>query len=805
MLLQTKIDELLAGEDNYISISSDILINDLNLKGIVDTKNMVMIDILYYLLNLNFVHKNINRDLYKYLKHFQDINVPIVVTESQTNIDIPPVVPTITTSVDQLGLDFGTVRVGNEKILSFTFEASAAFNKVLVSSNNEYLLSSDPVLNFSTQLLYLPKPSDGSLSISTVYVKYVPQNIGTDIDEITISIVGYLSIAVDLTGTGIESTLAATPNILSFPVTRVNIQSAPLSFAVTGTYLSTDVTLTAPTGYTISLTQSNYTSSITISPDLNNEIQPTTVYVVFTPVGSILYSGNITIANDEITAISVNLTGTGTQIRLDVTPLEIDLGDIYVGQSTSYPYPSFNVFGMELISDVVVTVPNISNSYSILYNYTDINNVVHSSATSYNMLVTNGLIDIDTDILFNCTLPIGNISLPITVSSNNVATQTVLLKANLITSTLEFIPTSIDFGSVLIGSKVERTVRLVGHGLYQGTLCVIQCLAGINTFSTTSMSDPGTTFLTFMQLNPSITGDIDITLYVQAEPNGTTLYTNYLSASETNVPGNIPANTYIPLTVTGINTIVSLSPNTLDFGNVIVNTTSSAQSLTLTGTNVVGNTTVSTSGAYTICKTLSGTYVTSLVYSSLELSNPVNLYVKFSPTSIQSYTDTVDVINGTASDTCDLSGSGIASGGIVTIARPGDTKVAYPSGTNCVQYFQNDVNALDLRTVNAFFSFGSGNVGRTCVYEIYNQSNVLLGSKSFTITDGNGMNWGVVMDTPIALTVGEVLYLKAYVSGGYSISAIGLSNNTDIPLAYRAVLDGVTQVYPMDIEITGTN
>ena len=80
--------------------------------------------------------------------------------------------------------------------------------------------------------------------------------------------------------------------------------SAAQSFTISGSYLTADLSLTAPAGYGISLTSGGtYTSTLTV-PQTSGTVGSTTVYVILLTgqtVGS--YSGNITISSTGATSV----------------------------------------------------------------------------------------------------------------------------------------------------------------------------------------------------------------------------------------------------------------------------------------------------------------------------------------------------------------------------------------------------------------------------------------------------------------------------------------------------------------------
>lgn len=140
------------------------------------------------------------------------------------------------------------------------------------------------------------------------------------------------------------------------------------------------------------------------------------------------------------------------------------------------------------------------------------------------------------------------------------------------------------------------------------------------------------------------------------------------------------SNTY-GLTVN--KTIVNTSPqlqyengNNLNFGNVCINTTASTTgSFDLYGFNLTGNVTVGALSGYSYSTTLSGTYTSSLPLSpdgGGDLAETI--YVKFTPTSVQSYNGNI-AISGGGATTINVAVSGTGINGTPTITTNAATPV----------------------------------------------------------------------------------------------------------------------------------
>ena len=125
-------------------------------------------------------------------------------------------------------------------------------------------------------------------------------------------------------------TLYAVPNSLSFGDVIVGTNSASQSYNLTGSNLLSDVTITAPSGFTLSTSQQGiYTDTIVVPWD--GEAINSTIWVRFSPKQVQQYIGNIT------------NTATGVVVDIPIAGVGITYpSQIPVNVSYSFPYFSSN-------------------------------------------------------------------------------------------------------------------------------------------------------------------------------------------------------------------------------------------------------------------------------------------------------------------------------------------------------------------------------------------------------------------------------------------------------------------------------
>jgi hypothetical protein len=79
--------------------------------------------------------------------------------------------------------------------------------------------------------------------------------------------------------------------------------------------------------------------------------------------------------------------------------------------------------------------------------------------------------------------------------------------------------------------------------------------------------------------------------------------------------------------------VLTVTPTTLAFGSQNINAASTPQSYSLSGVNLSGATTVTATGPFTVSKTATGTFGSTLSYAPSELTSATPVYVRFAPTA----------------------------------------------------------------------------------------------------------------------------------------------------------------------------
>ncbi len=152
-----------------------------------------------------------------------------------------------------------------------------------------------------------------------------------------------------------EPVLTVSSNSLAFGNVQTATVSIPQTYTVSGTNLTADVTVTAPTGYTICTTSGgSYTTTLTLSQTAGS-VATTTIYVRFSPVVVQAYNGNITNVSTGATTQNIAVTGAGITPTITVTPSTLDFGDVQTG--TTSTHQTYTVSGTNLTADITITAP----------------------------------------------------------------------------------------------------------------------------------------------------------------------------------------------------------------------------------------------------------------------------------------------------------------------------------------------------------------------------------------------------------------------------------------------------------------
>lgn len=197
------------------------------------------------------------------------------------------------------------------------------------------------------------------------------------------------------------------------------------SFSVGGVNLTTDITVTAPTNFEVSLTSgSGFTSSVTIPIDGGGVAASTSVYVrLNSGLTPATYTADAIASAAGVSDVAVSLSGTVSAadplvtVTAFVDPLNYSLG---AGPSNE---DSFSVEGLFLTNDIIITAPtNFEVSLTSGSGF--------ASSVSITPDGTGAIASTDVFVRLAAGLPVNSYAGDVTVASTGTTDQTVALSGN---------------------------------------------------------------------------------------------------------------------------------------------------------------------------------------------------------------------------------------------------------------------------------------------------------------------------------------------------------------------------------------
>lgn len=261
--------------------------------------------------------------------------------------------------------DFGSVPVGTTSASkAYTVSGSGLVDDITVAIPSRFEGSTDNV-GFSTTAITL-SPAGGTVPNTVIYLRFKPTATGPINRFFTAStfnasgtaITSSPSISLSGTGTVGTPTITVNPNALTgFGNQAINTASAPKTVAVTGTSLTADILVQAPTGFLVSSDGTAYATTATLTQ--TGGTVNTTLYVEFKPTAAGPTNGDVTLTSTKAANQTVSVSGTGVAPTpvLNVSPATLpDFGSVAVG-ATGATTGAFTVSGSNLSGNVTITPP----------------------------------------------------------------------------------------------------------------------------------------------------------------------------------------------------------------------------------------------------------------------------------------------------------------------------------------------------------------------------------------------------------------------------------------------------------------
>lgn len=285
---------------------------------------------------------------------------------------------------------------------------------------------------------------------------------------------------------------------------EANGPSEEKEMTISGDNLTTDITVTAPTNFEVSLTSgASFASSVTLTPN-SGSVASTTVYIrLVSGLSSNTYSGDVTVSSTGASDATITVSGEVKPADPQFTITEfLDPFTYIISQGGPSDEQDFTVEGLFLTNDLVVTAP--TNFEVSLTSGSSFNSAVSITPSSGTISETSVYVRLKEG------LSAGDYSGDITISSTNVTNQTIS-----ITGTTFGAPTS----SMLITGVYDGSLS---GGTPKGIeLYVLEDISDLSLFGVSSANNGG----------GSTAGNVEFTLPESAATAGTFIY---ISTEETN-------------------------------------------------------------------------------------------------------------------------------------------------------------------------------------------------------------------------------------------------------------------------------
>ena len=424
-------------------------------------------------------------------------------------------------------INFGNVNVNHSStVTSVQLNANYLIENILIASDNPlYKLS---ITEGGTYTDTLTLVADAWPVNKLIYIKFTPTSSGTSNSIITFS-TGDITRTLTTNGNGVLAFVSIQPIALGFAGLQIGLTS-DLQYNIIGEYLLDDVVITCPTGYLVSTTVGVFSSSAITVPKADL-ITTKVIYVRFAPVNKITYNGNITHSTLESNDPTLSLTGYGMEASITTSVPTIDFG---TGGVDLPSVLSYTVSGLDLLEDI--TVNTFDSHYTLSLNNTlftpsivipRVSGVVATTTVYVKFIPTTAMLYTDS----------------ITHTSSPATTKIVSVSGTgAILSDINITPSSLNFGTVLVGSSNTLTYSV--SGTYLTDDLVISTTLGY------TVSLDNITFYPSLSITPTEAGTVPSTLiYTKFSPITGVTYGSIISNASTNA-------TQMDVSVTGVGALV---------------------------------------------------------------------------------------------------------------------------------------------------------------------------------------------------------------------------------------------------------
>jgi predicted membrane protein len=237
-------------------------------------------------------------------------------------------------------------------VQTFTVSGANLSGDVTVAAPSGFEVSIDGS-SFSSSLALMPSNGAVSASISVRIAAATP--VGSPSGNITVSSSGAQDIAVAMSGKvdPVPPALSTSGTLTSFTTTEGTASSVQ-AFTVSGSNLTGNVTVAAPSGFEVSIDGSSFSTSLALTPSSGTVSASISVRVASAaPSGSL--SGNVSVSAEGAASKTVSVNATVTAMpRINVVGSLIPFDAI---SGTASAEQTLQLSGSNLTGNVTITVP----------------------------------------------------------------------------------------------------------------------------------------------------------------------------------------------------------------------------------------------------------------------------------------------------------------------------------------------------------------------------------------------------------------------------------------------------------------
>ncbi len=676
-------------------------------------------------------------------------------------------------------LNFGTIKAGDSKALSFTVTNTGA-----IEFQVEIVVNPYPQFSYggSTGYSYL----DPGESI-TYTVEFSPDERGTYIGQVLINTDNpALNRVLTLQGTATAPVLRVVPTAIDFGAVNAGV-TKDLTLTI---YNDGDDALnitscgTFPTGFSL----------VGSCPTSISGGGSQTLTIRFSPTDVASYSGSINIqtnANDQ----TVNLSGQGAGGKISISQEQIDFGTIPTGSPETVALTVTNAGNAPM--NVTSITPPSSPFFSVSYVGTPPIQLLPN--TSFTILVT-----------FSPTTA-NNYSSSFVIQTNAInGNKTVNLQGfgqSAAGGTATLSPEQIDFGAIATGSS--KTIALTVTNTGNLSISITGITLPSSPFSVSFVGTPpisllpGTSFTILVAFSPATANNYSSSFVVQ---------TNAANGNRT-----------VNLQGVGVSPDISVTPSPpITFTDTPVD---QSQSMNLSIKNN-GTLTVTINDFDEPDAPFSITGLPSTPYS-LTAGSTLNLVVRFSPATAGNFSSSLDILFDYAitPTIVNITGNGTSGGaqaGNVVFLQDGSQITSVPFGnvfkgsssTKTLSVKNNGTNAVTINDVSisstAFVATlpepFTLNAGGTKIFDLtFTPSSVTSYSATLTLTDASGNSYqlsltGTGSSVDVKSSAGTVSYFTALTSS--QLPTFAKPGDFNISKAAEFVIEGITPNSTVTVTVT---